>query len=107
MTTDIVKTPNCRSLIARDDQAFTGDFLNKVISSLGDLTLMPDQQPLPRKNLLLFLGENFRRNKILLFEGFCSCSKSFSSLAECRWCFRLHARPTSGDGLPTSRERSA
>src|SRR5437899_9577045 len=80
----IVKPADGGAFIADNDQALARDLCSKVITGLRDLTLMPDQPPLPGKNLLLLLSENLGRNKILLFERFRSGRQRFSRLPECR-----------------------
>lgn len=44
---------------------------------------MPDQHPLLRENLLLFLRKNLRRNKILLFERLRASCESLGRLTKC------------------------
>ena len=84
MSADIVKAVNLASSIPHDDQTFAPDHLNEIITRLGDLTLMPDADPLPRKNLRLFFGENLRRNKVLLRESSCPGNKGLDRFTESR-----------------------
>src|SRR4030095_2793019 len=61
-TAHIVKPVNLSSLITQNDHRFIRDLRDKIITSFGNLTLMPDQYPLFGKDLFLFLLENVRRN---------------------------------------------
>src|SRR5437773_10686304 len=92
MTTDIVKTTHSPVFIAQNDQTFAGHFLDEIIATFGDLTLVSDQHPFLRENLFLLLGKNLRRNKIFLFERFRSGRESFSGSAKGRYWDRLHSR---------------
>src|SRR5258707_14285642 len=54
VATDIVKTAHAPAFITHNNQAFTRYLLDKIISRSSDLTLMPHQDPLLRKNGLTF-----------------------------------------------------
>src|SRR5260370_28913187 len=94
MTRNMVKPANCRSLItcravvgrrwANNHQRFIRDLRDKIISGFSDLALMPNQHPLPQKNLLLLLRKNLRGNEVLLRERFRPGLESLSCLAKCR-----------------------
>ena len=55
MPADIVKAAHLRCLIPHDDQTLPRHFLDKIVARLGDLTLMPDTDPLPRERSSLVL----------------------------------------------------
>src|SRR5688572_6247957 len=94
MTTDVIETAECSLAIARDDQTFPGacragalrrqNFPDKKIPCPLDLALVSDQHPLSGKNGFLFLGEDFRRNKVTLRQRGCPLGKALRSLAEGR-----------------------
>src|SRR5437867_6196065 len=94
MATHVVQRMSLSALVANHDQAFTGEVRNEIIAGFCDLTLMPDQHPLPGKNLLLLLSENLGRNKIPLRQRLCACLKSFSRFVKWGCCFRLRQRHT-------------
>ena len=93
MAANIVKSMHCALLIAHHDKALTRHLLNKVIARPGELALVPHANPVPGKDLRLFLRENFRRNKVTLRQRPCARGKAFGRLAEdrrFRWSRRLH-----------------
>ena len=51
VTANVVKGADCRSLIFRDDQAFTGYFGKEIVARFGELALMADQHPIGREYL--------------------------------------------------------
>src|SRR5438128_8774185 len=97
MATNIVKPMNCRSLLAGragtllrrrtgDDQRFIGNLGDEIIARLRDLTLMPGQHPLLRKDILLFSRKNLRRNEKSLWKGLRSRRETLGRLLK-RGCF--------------------
>src|SRR5439155_8893555 len=68
MTTHVVKPANGRSLITNNDQRFVRDLRDKIVTRSSKLALVPNQYPVFRKNLLLLLRKNLRRNEVLLLE---------------------------------------
>src|SRR5467141_2303228 len=54
VTADIVERAHLIILVAQNDHAFARNFLNEIITGLGNLTLMSNAQPSDGKNTLLF-----------------------------------------------------
>ena len=50
----------------------------EIVAGISDLTLMPNQQPLRREDLFLFLAKDFSRDKVSLRQGFCPGGEIFS-----------------------------
>src|SRR5947207_7171408 len=86
MATNIVKSADHQSLITDHDQTFSGNLREKVLARFRDLTLMPDQRPLLRKDLLLFFRKNLRRNEKSLRKGLRSGRETLGRLLK-RGCF--------------------
>src|SRR6266487_842851 len=95
MAANVVKAADHRSLIPYDDQTFTGDFRDEIITGSCDLILVPDQNPMLGKNLPLFLRKNLRGDKIALCQAPCASCERLSRFAKCR-CYaglcRWHLR---------------
>jgi hypothetical protein len=70
------------AFVPDNDQTFAGDFRDKVITRIWDLTVMPNQNPLLGKNRLLFLRKNLRGNKIALCQALGSSRECLSRLAK-------------------------
>ena len=60
VTANIVKAAHRRLLSRTMIKLSLGDFRDEIIAGSCDLVLMPDQNPLPGKNLLLALLQKFR-----------------------------------------------
>src|SRR4029453_4678708 len=73
------------TFIPNYDQAFAGDFCGKIISCCCDLVLVPNQQPLLGKDLLLLLRKNLRGDKIALCQALGAGGQCLSRLAK-YWC---------------------
>jgi hypothetical protein len=82
MTANIMKSMHRALLIAHHDKALTRHLLNKVIPRPGELTLVPHANPVPSKDLRLFLRENLRRNKVTLRQRPGARGKAFGRLTE-------------------------
>ena len=83
MATHVVKPVNLSAFIPNNDQALASDVCGKIITSLRDLTLMPDQHPLLREDVRLLLRKNLRRNKIALSQRLGTSGECLSRLAKC------------------------
>jgi hypothetical protein len=92
---DVVKPMDRPTLIPDHDQAFAGDFCGKIVSWVCDLILVPNQHPLPGKDLILFLCKNLRGDKIALCQALSASGECLNRLAKC-WRYvglrRLHLR---------------
>src|SRR3954469_8684217 len=84
MSADIVEAVNLANSITDDNHTLSCDHLKKKIPRLGDLALMPDADPLPGKNLRLFLSENLRRGEVRLRESSRPGNKGLDRFAESR-----------------------
>ena len=60
MAADIVECAHFAVLIAQNDETFAPCLLRQIGACAGDLTLMPDHEPLIGKNPLLFFRKNLR-----------------------------------------------
>src|SRR5262245_57637305 len=87
MTADIVKSTDRAFLIAENNQALSQDVGYKKVTCRGDLTLMPDAQPLSGKNALPFLRKDRVGDKVILRESSGAGSEGLDRFAECRHCF--------------------
>ena len=66
MPADVIKAVNLAGLIADHDQTFARHLLQKVITGVLNLALVPDAKPVPTKDPILFLFKNVVRNEIRL-----------------------------------------
>src|SRR5213083_1291754 len=66
VTAYVVKAMHFSAFITNDDQRFARDLRDQIIASFSELALVPNQDPLLRKNPLLFLCKNFRRHEVSL-----------------------------------------
>src|SRR5215510_10399626 len=70
VSADIVKSSDLILLIFDYNQALVSDHRYEEVTRIGNLTLMADQQPLFRKNLVLLVRKKIRRDKIFLGQRF-------------------------------------
>ena len=84
MATNIVKAVDRSAFIPNNDQALTRDLCGKIITSLRDLTLMSNQHPLLREDLLLLLRKNLRGDEIALGQALGASCECLSGLAKRR-----------------------
>src|SRR5436190_23533451 len=66
VTAYVVKAMHFSAFITNDDQRFARDLRDQIIARLRELTLMPDDYPLLRKDILLLFCKNFRRHEVSL-----------------------------------------
>src|ERR1700674_145260 len=100
MPADVIEPADRRLTIARNDQTFASDFLDKIISRPGDLALVTDYDPSRGKNSGLFLGKDFRRNKVPLRQSLRAWRESISGLTEGWDDGRLHSIRVSESNAP-------
>ena len=84
MTANVVKCADRRIFYPGRRSNFRRRLPKKIITGSCDLILMPNQHPLLGKNLLLFLGKNFGRDKIALRQALGAGRECVSRLAR-RW----------------------
>src|SRR5262245_35699857 len=86
---DVVERPRFSLPIAQEDQTFTHEVLDKILTRPSDLALMPETEPLAEKDPLPLVGENILRNKIVLGQSPGAGAKTLRRFASCGHGFEL------------------
>jgi hypothetical protein len=78
----IIKAAHLIVLVPGNDQTFTRHFGHEVITGVSDLSLMPNQHPIFRKDPVSLVGENLWGDEILLRQRFRASLQSLRRFAK-------------------------